>query len=887
MARRSLILLAASGLIAAGSATAPPVSASSPPAHSVTVPAPGQTTTVTWTGTVPPGVTATGDCSINPVTDTHTVNLTVPAGAYATRIVKAVFRIDWKTASGQADDTVDEAIQVDGPSGTVGASDSSGTTTESVMAFNPAAGAYTVIACGATNPAPTAYTGTLTMVTEQVSPLTATSQYTAGTVVDPILFGGEPGINFDPTVAVGGRSFIDWPLGSQQIGVLFRSEDGGLSYTKRYGDATALAAGGPTCIGRQVPTCLGGGGGDTDVHVTRGNGRVYFSSQEALVAQLIGSSDDHGDTFPADHTSPLVSSNCTGVDRQWITSWADTGTAFFAYHIPLVGECINRNDQGGLATGWSLSGPPKVQGVNQSGAFVADNTGGATNHNLYLAFINSGGYAVAVSRDGNATYVVHNIPGANAVRSFTKLQIDTAGNLYATWTDSSDQKTYLATSKAADPANLVAPASKWSTPIVISPGALRVTIFPDVVAGSPGRMAVAYYGTTAQAATPDDVKPGDGGWLPYVSTSLNALCQWDATPCAAPTFAISKVAHRVNQDDNICTSGTACAATMGNRNLADYFDLSLDSEGHLGFVWGDAYNATKQPFVKVARQASGPSLFAGKPDAKETPRTNGFRDAAGDARYPIAGASIRTATNHPALDLLGTTIGLKDAATLEVSMRVADLTKLAEAVPGGGTSVDGASALTQAKYVTRWDFGANSFYVGASVAAGSATPTYFAGTVSQAEAVLSASTATTKGNTYKSLAPATGRIDGDRIIVDVATKDVGGIGLGGQIFSVGSYSLVGPPDAAVVLFTLPLTVDSTPTFDATLAAVPGSVAETLPGGAPPGGGGKVQVLGSETRAIAATGATTPLLPITGAGIAVLAGAASVIRRRVRRTRHPR
>src|SRR4051812_48115391 len=61
-----------------------------------------------------------------------------------------------------------------------------------------------------------------------------TVTFTPATVVDPILFGGEPGFTFDPTTS-GSRSFVDWPVSSRtQIGVLFRSEDGGLSYTKRY-----------------------------------------------------------------------------------------------------------------------------------------------------------------------------------------------------------------------------------------------------------------------------------------------------------------------------------------------------------------------------------------------------------------------------------------------------------------------------------------------------------------------------------------------------------------------------------------------------------------------------------------------------------------------------
>src|SRR3712207_32752 len=99
--------------------------------------------------------------------------------------------------------------------------------------------------------------------TTGISPATAGSlktvndsfvTFTPATVVDPILFGGEPGINFDPTTPDGKRMFVDWPVSSRQnIGVLFRSEDGGLTYTKRYADPASATEAGPLCTGRQVP----------------------------------------------------------------------------------------------------------------------------------------------------------------------------------------------------------------------------------------------------------------------------------------------------------------------------------------------------------------------------------------------------------------------------------------------------------------------------------------------------------------------------------------------------------------------------------------------------------------------------------------------------------
>ncbi len=674
--------------------------------------------------------------------------------------------------------------------------------------------------------------------------------FTPATVVDPILFGGEPGLNFDPTTETGSRSFVDWPVSSRQnIGVLFRSTDGGLTYTKRYADPSSTTEAGPLCTGRQVPTCGGGGGGDTDISIND-NGTIYFSSQESLADQLMGTSFDHGTTFPADHVDPVVS-KCGPVDRQWIAHWKGTKTVFLAYHIPAVGECINRSDDSGATGSWSIPAGPQIPFVTQSGAMVADNTGGIHNHALYVAYLGNNsalgsGFTVAVSTDGAKTFVRHQIPDAKPDGNFTKITLDRKGNIYATWIQ--NNQTMLSVSRGDVGDNRTAPATEWSEPVQVSGSPVQISIFSDQVAGDPGRVAISYYGTTAEAKTPDDVKPGQGGWYPYVAVSTNALAKH-------PTFHQTRIAHRINQDDNICTAGTACAATGGNRNLLDFFDVSLDREGHLGYAWTDTNNATKMGYVKVARQATGPSLYAGKKNAKRVIRGNGFADPSGDAKYPIYGAAITTAKNHPTLDLRGTTIRLKNSKTLEVSISLGSTSGLDKGVPGGGQTLDGSTLIQQAKYLTRWDYLGHAYYVGANVAAGTSgdtAPTYFAGEVSADEGVLAAGGGTTYyGNSYKALKTATGKVANGTMVIDVPVSSVGNPKAGAKLYSVGSYTMLGPVDDNVVLNTIPITVDSSPTFDTAL----------------PKAGTKVTVGGASSRkGLASAPATSevPTVPVPSA-----------------------
>lgn len=899
--RRALMFTAGTTLLATGLLLSP-VSGSSPSSSTLTVPSSAGSASASWTGTIPTGSDPTSDCSTlaGGLADAHTVKVVPPSDGYTKVNATFDFSITWTPAT--VEDVADEVLELQAPDGSTIASSDGSDTTEKVTVRNLAAGTYTLLACGYVNVASQDYTGTA-KVTTVAKTATATSggtttshtvndtlmSFTPATVVDPILFGGEPGVNFDPTVSDGSRMFVDWPVSSRQnIGVLYRSTDGGATFGKRYADVTDAASAGPACLGRQIPYCPAGGGGDTDVNIDPSNGTLYMSSQESLANQSVGVSFDHGTTFPADHADALVDKGATDVDRQWLANFGNGKDVFLAYHSPLIGEYVNHSSTAGSTGSWGINPVPTIPGVTQSGALLADNRV-ADKHILYLAYVADGinsaanggsqpallsggtaldGFAVAVSTDAGQTFVNYKIPGGDNARNFVKIQHDTAGNLYAVWTDSTNQQTFLAVS----PYNATTPGKTWKGPYKVSGSPLNVTIFPDVVAGDPGRISVIYYGTAASAATPDDVKPNTGGWWPYVATSLDATCVLSSSsPCSSPTFHQQRVATKVNQNDNICTSGTACAATGGNRNLLDYWDISLDRQGHLGFVWGDGTNQTLLPFVKVARQASGPSLYAGKPNAKLSLRGNGYPDAAGDARFPISGANINSASNHATLDLRGTSVAVS-GSNLEFKVRLASTSDLGAGVPTGN---DGLTPLQQAKYLIRWDYGNNAYYAGANVASGSgSTPTFFSGVVDNTEGLMAAGATAPYGNTYAPQGTATGSVSNGVLTIKVPLSQVGSPRVGSRFVSVGSYTLVGPIDALATLNTAPITVDSSPTFDTTLRA-----AATSSGGASGGSGGSggsgSGSGGSGGGSLAKTGGSAAL---SLAGL-LLIGSALVVRRR--------
>jgi hypothetical protein len=158
-------------------------------------------------------------------------------------------------------------------------------------------------------------------------------------------------------------------------------------------------------------------------------------------------------------------------------------------------------------------------------------------------------------------------------------------------------------------------------------------------------------------------------------------------------------------------------------------------------------------------------------------------------------------------------------------------------IPQTATGVDDSGTPLQvARFVTRWDYQGDAYYVEATLDGTEGGITYGAGKVSTDEGVFNANPTATLGNTYAPLLPATGVHKAGEIVVKVPASAVGGVGVGKTVYSVGSYATVGHNDLGVgVLQNLPITVDSTPTFDTALPlikATGGASKGSTTGGAP-------------------------------------------------------
>src|SRR5207245_2806863 len=137
---------------------------------------------------------------------------------------------------------------------------------------------------------------------------------------------------------------------------------------------------------------------------------------------------------------------------------------------------------------------------------------------------------------------------------------------------------------------------------------------------------------------------------------------------------------------DICLMGTGCITSQGNRNLADFFVITIDSTGAAEIVYDDTSNGLIQTaaglvepphfvdhpgagVITIARQSSGLGLFGTAVTGPSNAPVGGLNDPPGDALFPVIGGSDQRGT-----DVVGTSMQLSpDGGTLNETARVIDL----------------------------------------------------------------------------------------------------------------------------------------------------------------------------------------------------------------------
>ena len=597
-----------------------PLLASEPTSHDLTVPtAIGQTATVEWTGTIPPGVVgaATSTCTSGVLEDHHVINLTVPDGAYGGVQVTAAFHIEWD------DGGQDEILTVLHDDGTQVGSSDGGTPEENVVATNPPGGTYTAMACAFLSSAPTSYRGrlTLTATAPSQNPPAATGNasgapprfqhYAPNYSRQGFgMFGGEATV--DVNTKTGSIFYLGF-LETMRLRVDDRTSPGLETWELKSGTLNSKVTMDPILVA------------DPDT------GRVFAQQLIAGEGQsLTEYSDDDGATWRpsegggqrsgADHQSLGVGPYPAGLRPP--TSNYPNAVYYCSQDIALV--YCSRSDDGGVTFGpgipiYTLA---DCQGLHGHVKVAPDGTVYVPVAGCPSPLVSSttSQPAVVVSQDAGLTWKVRKIttsgPGSGGHGSDPSMAIAKNGTVYYSYVDARNNHIHQVRSRDR--------GLTWERDVDLGAlGRITAAQFPAVVAGDPDRAAVAFFGTTYTGEGVDTANNFEGTWQLFVATTYDGGLTYHVVD-TTPGDPIQK--------GGICGGGFC-------RNLLDFFDASMDPQGRLivgyedGCVGGcpQGMPATFSDQAVIARQSGGRRLLAAfdpvEPARPGAPRIKGYRTA--------------------------------------------------------------------------------------------------------------------------------------------------------------------------------------------------------------------------------------------------------------------
>src|SRR3989449_2169401 len=651
--------------------------------------------------------------TLNLVCDHFYLNINLPSTFWQTHTGSVAITIQWASS----DNDFDLYIYRQSDGQQVGSSASGGTTSEQVALQSPMPGIYEVrtvpflvVASGYTGSALLAFT--TGGPTPNPSFPTGGISFSAHTIVDPQRTEGEPLVHVDQA----GNIWETGPWGfSTAQGFVARSTDNGDSFH------IVSPAG-------LRPNPAPAGGGDTDI-ITDDQGTAYFADLEGLAHIGVAVSNDQGNIWRENFVAAMSPVD----DRQWlaIDNGATTGvsdnTVFLSYRqIPGGSQVLSSPGSTGPSdfTGGLVFMNAATTTFVGAGAPCGRLTFDPVLRNLYLpcvqanhihlskAHVNPGQRDTLAfsSTDTPAS------PGGSIGNLFASLTTDKAGNVYVAWVDTANNNVYLTVSTDA--------GTSWSTPLQVNGDPANTNVMPWAIAGAAGTVDIVFYGTDARG-DPNNFPSWYNNRIAATSVKWFVyFTQVQAATTSTPTIYQVKASEHPTDYGQICTGGLGCTTSGGDRTLADFFSVALDTNGAARIVLNDLTNQHHGAALFELRQVARPSAI-GTTLTPPFPNTaTGVTDPAGDAQVPHY-SPLRTGANQPALDLLSVQLSQPDTSHLTVTLK---LSSLASLIPPGGST--GLLWLVRWLFLSTGDAGEENyriFYLGANTTAGQ-NPVFFAGT---------------------------------------------------------------------------------------------------------------------------------------------------------------
>ena len=306
---------------------------------------------------------------------------------------------------------------------------------------------------------------------------------------------------------------------------------------------------------------------------------TVWESRLYIGCAAVASSQDDGETWLSNPAvCPLA-----GGDRQYVVPTLGCEAYLYFHQLPSFHQTATKTTDCGRT--WIPTGPVEfpdhfifVNGGSGwgGGGFYNEATGSvfftfSYNHETggdQLSGTNGAGYAV--TRDGGLTWTAQkaaDLEGRQLGLGLVTGAADDAGNVYLAWgealgDDSRDVGIFVAASQDD--------GKTWGDKVRVDNGT-GSKVFPVIVAGEAGKVAVAYY-EGSKAAFPDDM---DGTWNVTLAYTTDFFA-------ADATFGHGQLNAEPVKEGPICISGTTCT---GNREFADYFDAVRMPDGRLGVTY--------------------------------------------------------------------------------------------------------------------------------------------------------------------------------------------------------------------------------------------------------------------------------------------------------------
>jgi hypothetical protein len=339
------------------------------------------------------------------------------------------------------------------------------------------------------------------------------------------------------------------------------------------------------------------GGGDDAIDVSNG-GYLYISSLWAGSVTMSSSYDGGtGGVTPGQawQVNP-VAANVPSDDRQWVAAYGPQ-TVYLSYAVTAltrppggIGIFVSKSTDGGktFTPASEITVPTTLDTVNVQGNMVVDQYTGY----IYTSYIPNGAdnvIKVARSTDGGGSWsliTAYTGPLGTTNRGvFPILAVDRGGNLHLAFTKSDATGHTNCHIFLTSTANPTAATPTWTTAVQVDNGAANASAcLPWIVAGSPGAVDVTWLGSTA--LSPDTA---NSTWHVFFAQVTNALN-------ANPTVAQAQVEVAVMHNHSICFDGLGCAnagvpdGEPGNRDMAEYYTMTLDPDGNANIVYPDSVN---------------------------------------------------------------------------------------------------------------------------------------------------------------------------------------------------------------------------------------------------------------------------------------------------------